>query len=48
MGLFAPITYWRSELDWGAGDIDVLLKVAEFFKENIFHSFLPGIEFSYI
>ncbi|MDM8551051.1 4-alpha-glucanotransferase [Desulfobacterales bacterium HSG2] len=33
MGLFAPLSYWRSRDDWGIGDLDVLLKVTEFAKK---------------
>lgn len=33
MGLFAPLSYWRSRDDWGIGDLDVLLKVIGFAKK---------------
>jgi len=33
MGLFAPLSYWRSSEDWGVGDADVLSKVIEFAKK---------------
>lgn len=34
MGLFAPLSYWRSETDWGIGDLDVLVDVVGFAKKT--------------
>jgi 4-alpha-glucanotransferase len=34
LGLFAPLSYWRSRDDWGIGDLDVLLEVIEFAKKT--------------
>jgi 4-alpha-glucanotransferase len=34
MGVFAPLSYWKSKDDWGIGDMDVLLKVVEFAKKE--------------
>ncbi|QTA86121.1 4-alpha-glucanotransferase [Desulfonema magnum] len=34
MGLFAPLSYWRSQHDSGIGDLDVLLKVIAFAKKT--------------
>ena len=33
LGLFAPLSYWRSQDDWGIGDLDVFIKVVEFAKQ---------------
>ncbi|NJL59281.1 MAG: hypothetical protein HC887_06190 [Desulfobacteraceae bacterium] len=39
-GIFAPLSYWKSQEDWGIGDTDVLLRVIAFAK-NIRFPFSP-------
>ena len=34
LGIFAPLSYWKSKEDWGIGDADVLLRVIAFAKQH--------------
>ncbi len=34
MGLFAPLSYWRSRTDWGMGDLDAFEQVVRFAKKT--------------
>ncbi|MBL0059630.1 MAG: 4-alpha-glucanotransferase [Elusimicrobia bacterium] len=34
MGIFAPLSYWRSRSDWGVGDFDTFAQVVAFAKKT--------------